>query len=140
MKRWTKLFLALLLPLASTWVQAQTNDLPAIDTILKRVREKAQQEQFNDRRFVSRYSFVRTRTTRELDYKGHLKKEQTKQSRSTPRIVPATYNVPAGLRASAPSAQGNQVSQTSAKSQDKPYDKSDFSLDEDLMGRFDYKV
>src|SRR5436190_7724232 len=130
MKRWIHILAVLLLPLASSWGQAHTNDLPAVDAVLKRVREKAQGEQLNDRRFVSRYSFVRTRTNRELDYKGRLKKQQTKQSRNTPRIVPATYNVPAGLRASSPASEGERLSQAAAKSQDKTFEKSDFSLDE----------
>ena len=64
---------------------AEDETLPGIDTVLKRVRMMANQEQGNDRLFRSRYAFVQTTATRELDSKGRIKKNDRTETRNNPR-------------------------------------------------------
>src|SRR5437899_2268897 len=71
--------------------QAQDEALPPIDVILKHVRTMANHEQGNERLFRSHYAFVQVRTTRELDGKGRLRKEDTSQTRNNPSVVPASF-------------------------------------------------
>src|SRR6267143_1364724 len=111
MKQWVRILTVLALWLASAWGYGQSTDLPSTATVLERVREKAKHEPANDRSFRSRYAFVRTKTTRELDSKGRVKKQQTKESRNNPAIIPAAYNLPPGPPAPTPS-RGKQPSQT----------------------------
>src|SRR5258706_6614455 len=135
--QWLRPFAVLALCLLASWSRGQSADIPSAGAVLGLVLEKAKHEPANDRSFRSRYAFVRTRTTREIDSKGRVKKQQTKQGRNNPRIIPAAYDVPAGPPAPA-SARGKQ--QVPPKSQDQAFEKHEFQLDEELLGRFDIKV
>ncbi len=110
------------------------DNLPSIEAVLKHVRTMAPQEQGNDRMFRSRYSFVRTRTTRELDSSGRIKKQQTRQSRNNPAIVPTSYIIPAQPAPTAATPESQQ------KNQPKAFEKNEFVLNDDLLNRFSFKV
>jgi hypothetical protein len=113
-----------------------TKDLPSIETVLQHVRTMAPQEQSNDALFRSRYSFVRKRTTRELDAKGNIKKQQTKESRNNPPFKPASYHVPVQPAA----ANTNDVPKQPRKTEPRAFERNEFVLNEDLLSRFDFAV
>ena len=137
---------------------AEDETLPGIDTVLKRVRMMANQEQGNDRLFRSRYAFVQTTATRELDSKGRIKKNDRTETRNNPRIVPASFNRPApsanpaggdhslsprdttaGRTKTVPMAPVADSSNND-ESDSKPFEKEEFAINDDLLSRFDFAV
>ena len=130
MRRWCHILAVFAAATLASSVSAQETNLPPVATILEKVMEKAKQENTNDRHFRTRYHYVRTRTTRELDSKGRVKKEQTKQSRNNPATVPTSQASPALIPAAS-------VTQTN---QSKGFDKNDFILNPDLLSRFDFTL
>src|SRR5207253_322201 len=110
---------------------AQDQTLPSIDVILKHVRTMANHEQGNDRLFRSRYAFVEVRTMRQLDSKGRVRKEDSKQTRNSPSVVPAAFKTQS--REGGPSS-GNQ------DASDKPFETDEFAINDDLLSRFDFSV
>ena len=111
-------------------------ELPSIETVLQHVRTMAPQEKSNDAVFRSHYSFVRKRTTRELDAKGNVKKQQTKESRNNPAVVPASYHVPVQPAA----ATTKDMPEQQRKTEPRAFERNEFVLNEDLLSRFDFKV
>jgi len=122
--------------------EPDTNSLPKVEDVLKRVLERAQVEVRNDRDFKSRYAYTRTKVTEYRNSQGKLKNRQEKRSESnpTPPVLPAAYE---------PSpAQANEDSLTTGKElrQDangdvkgKPFTKSDFPITDDLLKRFRFE-
>jgi len=110
---------------------AEDENLPSIDVVLKHVRTMANHEQGNDRLFRSRYAFVQVRTMRELDGKGRLRKEDSKQTRNNPSVVRAAFKTQG--REAAPSS-GNQ------DASDKPFETDEFAINDELLSRFDFSV
>ena len=113
--------------------RAQDETLPSIDLILKHVRTMANHEQGNDRLFRSRYAFVQVRTTRELDGKGRVRKEDSKQTRNNPSVRPAAFKTATQSREAGPSS-GNK------EATDKPFETDEFAINDDLLSRFDFSV
>src|SRR3954462_11199839 len=126
-----------------------TGDLPSVEAVLQHVRTMAPQERSNDAAFRSRYAFVRTRTTRELDSGGKIKKEKTKESRNNPAPLPGpnpgptikrvVYQVPVQQPAAAAEPQAAAPA-ASQKNQPSAFDKNEFVLNDDLISRFDFRV
>src|SRR5881396_1625220 len=79
--------------------RAQDTNLPPVASILQKVVESSKQEHANDRNFRASYSYLRTRTNRELDAKGQVKKEETKQARNNPVVRSVSYLQPAPVAA-----------------------------------------
>ena len=134
MKRWLYTLIVLGATLAIT-TNAQETNLPPVDILLDQVLQRAKQEHANDRHFKTRYAYVRTRIKREFDGKGHVKKEETKQSRNNPVVVPTSYNPTPTV--ATPISQTNQP-QTAASN--RSFDKNDFILNKDLLKRFDFTL
>jgi hypothetical protein len=118
---------------SATW--AAGGDFPSIDTVLEHVRQAAKQESANDRNFRARYAFVRIKTNRELDGKGRVKKEETKRNQNNP-VVSRTSYVPPSTRV-ATAAIGPA---TPPKPANQAFDKSDFTLSDDLFKRFNFTI
>jgi len=137
---------------------AQDETLPSVDFALKHIRMMANQEQGNDRLFRLRYAFVQTTTTRELDAKGRLKKNDTVKNRNNPHIVPASFNRSApsadpaggdhslsprdtagGRTKTVPMAPAAGSSKDD-ESDSKPFEKEEFAINDDLLSRFDFTV
>lgn len=135
---------------------AQDEPLPSTDYVLNHIRVMANQEQGNDKLFRARYAFVQVTTSRELDAKGRLKKDDTVRNRNNPHIVPASFNRSAAntdplddnsrsprdtavARKKAASAPGPAPANTE-ESDSKPFEKDEFALNDDLLGRFDFSV
>lgn len=111
---------------------AQDENLPSIDVVLEHVSTMANHEQGNDRLFRSRYSFVQVRTMRELDGKGRVRKEDSKQTRNNPSVRPAAFKT-TQKRDAGPSS-GNQ------ETSDKPFETDEFAINDDLLNRFDFSI
>jgi len=118
--------------------RAETRDFPPIQTVLQRVRESSRSELQNDRFFRARYAFVQTKTTRELDGSGKIKKQSIRQSRNNPGFVPASYAPP--TKSGRATANERQPAQKPSNSQAEGFDKSEFSLNDDLLNRFAYTI
>src|SRR3954452_5958936 len=123
-----------LIPLAG---RAEDTPLPPVQTVLARVRESSRRELQNDRLFQSRYAFLRTKTSRELDSDGKVKKENTRRSRNRPGIVAARYVPPGKSPATAPRS---QPAQKPPNTQSDAFDKSEFALNDDLLNRFEFTI
>jgi hypothetical protein len=124
---------------------SSTGDLPSIETVLQHVRTMAPQERGNDAAFRSRYAFVRTRTTRELDSDGKIKNEKTKESRNNPGPLPGPNAGPAVKRVvyQLPVQPVTAEAPAPATAQQNPpraFDKNEFVLNDDLIGRFNFRV
>jgi len=106
--------------------------VPSAEVILEHVRTMAPQERGNDQLFRTRYAFVRTRTTREIDSSGRVKKQRTKESRNNPGLVPASFNLS--------SERVQATGETTQTNQPKAFEREEFALNDDLLSRFDFKV
>lgn len=134
-------------------VPAHETNLPPAASILQKVLENSKQEHANDRNFRSSYSYLRTRTNRELDSKGEVKKQETKQSRNNPVVRSVSFVQPGpvaaalvytNLDAQSPRAtvrrpEARPVAAAQA-GQNRAFEKNDFILNEDLLNRFDFTV
>lgn len=112
--------------------------LPPVETVLKKVVERAKDEDANDLNFRNRYSFMRVRITEELNAKGKVTKHEEKKGFNNPPLTPAVVSVPmvrTTLAAPAPAASG-----TRTNLQGKAFDKKDFMLDQEMINRFEFKV
>ena len=117
--------------------------LPTIETVLQRVADQAVKEDENTRAFRERYAYTRTRVTEYRNAKGEVRKREEKKGENDPlqkaraaRLQPVV--------AKTPRAQGvntNQpVSETHSNVRGKAFKKSDFVLNDDLIGRFEFAV
>jgi hypothetical protein len=153
MRRYWRCLLALATLILPASAPAQETNLPTAASILQKVLETSKHEHANDRSFRTSYSYLRTRTNRELDSKGQVKKEETKQSRNNPVVRSVSFVQPApvvaGLvqtnadaqspRAAVRRPEARPVAATQ-NGQNRAFEKSDFILNEDLLNRFDFTL
>lgn len=118
--------------------ESETNSLPKVDDVLKRVLERAQVEGRNDREFKSRYSYTRTKVTEYRNSQGKVRNRQEKRSESNPAppVLPAAYQ---------PSpAEANEDSLTTQDAngdvKGRPFKKSDFPVTDDMLKRFRFEL
>ena len=140
MKRRTQAVLLVLSSLLASGTHGDEAPLPSIETVLQHLRVMANQEQGNEGLFRFRYAFVQTRATRELDAKGRVKKQSTKETRNTPAFVATAYNIPLSSRSSAAPDSASQNSQPRQEAEAKPFEENDFVLNDDLLSRFEMTV
>lgn len=119
---------------------ASSTNFPPIETVLERVTQNARKEQIHDRQFRAHYAFVRTKTTRELDAKGRVKNQRSKESRNNPGIIPASYSPQPGQPAQVPRPRGKQPPQPMPKKQPQAFERNEFVLSADLLSRFDFTL
>ncbi len=139
--------LAVALLLAATMSLPAVNNsepaLPPIETVLKRVAAQAEKEDQNTQEFRQRYAYTRTRVTEYRNSKGEVKKREEKKGRNDPQpkavVAPVQPVVAKPVRTD--SAKSNQpVSDSHSNVRGKAFKKTDFVLDEDLIGRFVFTV
>src|SRR5262249_162040 len=108
--------------------RGETNQFPAIPMILSNIAHNATLEQASERAFKARYSYLRTRVTREYDGKGRVTKETTKINPNNPTVATASYT----------RVITNVVENTSPPKNNKgpAFEKSDFVLNDELFRRF----
>jgi hypothetical protein len=135
------LLLATPLPLLSESVSAPP--LPSVATVLKRVARQTEQESDNDRAFNQRYGYTRTKVTEYRNGKGDLKKREEKKIANQPSFVPAVSRAqPAGPAREPSVSVGKSEAVTDATSnvRGKAFEKKDFSINDDLLGRFEFDL
>ena len=136
MKGQIEILLAVLFAVVASGTRAAADDFPSINTVLKHVREAAKQEQANERNFRTRYAFVRTKTNRELDGKGRVKKEETKRNQNNPVVSRTSYVTPSTKVATPAIGPATPP----PKNPNQAFDQSDFALTDDLFSRFDFTI
>ena len=128
-----------LVALTNPFTQASSQPMPPIESVLKQVIAKAENEQDNDRQFRKRYAYTRTKVTEYLDAKGQLKRRQEKTGRNVPRqfrpAVPSD-NSSATNRNSPPLTRPDKDRNIERRE----FEKSDFALDGDLLNRFQFTL
>jgi hypothetical protein len=117
--------------------------LPTVETVLKRVVENSEQENERDHAFNQRYSYTRTRAMEFRNSKGELKKREERKSRNTPAAVPVAYctqPAEAGAEGEKEARKSGPVTETNSNVRGKAFEKKDFSLNDDLLARFEFTM
>jgi len=117
--------------------------LPSVATVLRRVVDQTEKESDNERAFNQRYGYTRTKVTEYRNAKGDFKKREEKKIANHPSGVPVAYRAqPAG-----PTPEPNlgeekseAVTEASSNVRGKAFEKKDFSINDDLLGRFEFDL
>ncbi len=123
------ILVALAVPLSLPAETTNAVPLPTVDEVLRRLSVQAAKEADAERAFNQRYSYTRTRVTECRNNKGELKKREEEKSKHKPAIPPIE---PVGR---APSGEAS-VAQASDEAQGRRYKRKDFSINDELLGRF----
>jgi hypothetical protein len=127
-----------LVALTNPLTQLSSQPLPALESILKQVLAKAENEQDNDRQFRRRYAYTRTRVTEYRDAKGQLKRRQEKTGRNAPR---PDRPVSGPERSDTNRNSSSLTRPPNARNvEGRAFEKSDFVLDADLVTRFQFTL
>jgi hypothetical protein len=113
--------------------------LPSLETVLKRVAAQAEKEGENDRAFKQHYAYTRTKVTEYRNAKGDLKKREEKKNVNDPHAAPPKFDSqPTVARTRSPKdTEGKDaVTDTHSNVRGKAFEKKDFSLNDDLLNRF----
>jgi len=117
--------------------------LPSVATVLKRVADQTEKESDNERAFNQRYGYTRTKVTEFRNAKGDLKKREEKKIANHPSAVPVAYRAqPAGPTPEPNLGEEKSEAVTDARSnvRGKAFEKKDFSINDDLLGRFEFDL
>jgi hypothetical protein len=114
------------------FAQTALPELPASDTIVERVLERARLEEAEQQVFKQCYAYTRTQVTEFRNGEGELKN----------RKVRTRTNDPAKVLHGRVAGPGKQQSPADPQSHNrgKAFEKSDFPLSADLLGRFDFTL
>jgi len=133
------LLLAAPLPLLSESISDPP--LPSVATVLKRVARQTEKESDNDRAFNQRYGYTRTKVTEYRNAKGDLKKREEKKIANNPPAAPVAYRTrPAGPVPEPNGGADKSGAIKDANVRGKAFEKKDFSLNDDLLGRFEFDL
>ena len=117
--------------------------LPPVASVLKRVADQTEKESDNERAFNQRYGYTRTKVTEFRNAKGDLKKREEKKIANHPSAVPLAYRAqPTGPRPEPNWGEEKSEAVTDASSnvRGKAFEKKDFSINDDLLGRFEFDL
>lgn len=114
--------------------------LPSVDFVLKRVVERSENEEANERSFKQSYTYTRTKITEHRNADGALRKREAKTSEHVPKPAPAQpppeRPTPAEVRLQSPKEAGGHESNARGKA----FDRKDFALDDELLSRFQFTL
>jgi len=117
--------------------------LPPLDVVLKRVVERAEKEDENDRLFDQAYGYTRVKITEFRNVKGELKKNERNESRHDPHAVPPqpqSQRLATKLHSPKDTPQNPRTSDTDTRMRGRAVDRKDLRLDDDLLGRFTFTI
>src|SRR6266480_4434279 len=146
MKTILKTLLGLTLVGISTRLPAQIvakPPLPSAESVLRRVVENSEKENDNDRLFGQRYSYTRTKVTEYRDSKGELRKRELKKSANNPAVVSVAnpaQPVMSKPESSRDATRSDAVTDTHSNVRGKAFEKRDFTLNDDLLSRFQFTL
>ncbi len=139
-----KLAVAVLLAAPVSLPAASTNaPLPAFESVLQHVLQRAKDEGDNDHAFDERYRYARTKVTEFRNSAGQLKKREANTSMHVPAPAAPAPATPAPASAAAPQSAPEQTeaaSDTHSNVRGQQIKKSDFLLNEDLVSRFEFTM
>ena len=117
--------------------------LPPVATVLERLVERSEHQSNNDGAFNQQYGYTATKVIEYRNSKGAVKKREEKSS----RIIPSTHPAAAKPPAVAPQAESiragpgsRSVTETNSTGRGRAFERKDFSLNDDLLGRFQFAV
>jgi len=117
--------------------------LPPLAAVLKAVARQTEKESENERAFNQRYDYTRTKVTEYRNGNGELKNREEKIIANNPSAVPVAYRTPPIQSRTEPNPGGEKneaVSETHSNVRGKAFEKKDFSLNDDLLGRFQFDL
>ncbi len=119
----------------------ETDALPAVEEVLKRVLNQVDREEANEQMFKQSYRYTRSRKTEFKNAKGEVKKTEAKTGTNDPfkrRAAAANKTRPT----STPKAddEDSAPSETKTNVKGKAFEKSDFPLGDELIKRFDFTL
>ena len=108
--------------------------LPAVNTLLARVLERAGSEEKNDRGFQSHYAYKRSKLTEERNAQGRVEKRHQSDSPHVP--------TPAQTAAESKPLPGvaKMDPQSNRNSTKRPMDRKDFPLNQELLDHFRFTI
>lgn len=118
-------------------------NLPSTDFVLKRVIERAEKEEENDRLFDSNYSYTRIKITQYRNVEGELKKNERKESHHDPLAQTASQQPQRAvtrLHSPKDTPTNPHLNETESRVRGKAVERKDFRLDEDLLSRFTFTL
>ncbi|HKS35666.1 MAG TPA: hypothetical protein VJW76_00650 [Verrucomicrobiae bacterium] len=141
--KWSVVAMLVLGDHASVRAELETNSLPKVDDLLKRVLERAQEEVRNDREFKARYAFTRTKVREYRNSQGKLKSRQEKriESNPPPQVLPVAYEPsPADANEDSITAGKELRQDPNGDVKGQPFKKSDFPVTDELLKRFRFEL
>lgn len=138
--------ITLVLSITRCFVSAEepaTTSLPPLDTVLKQIAARADTEDAGNEAFKQHYFYVRTKVSEYRNSSGDLKKRETKAGTNNPALMVPLLRPQSSVTNRSPDKpkQGDEpVSDTHSNVKGKALDRKDFSLNQDLLGRFDFKL
>ena len=124
--------------------QAAVEALPTADEVIKRAVERSEKEAQNDIDFKKRYYFVRNKLTEIRNLEGELKKSDPRISTNYPTKVvaaPATEPEEVVKTVVVRSPKDERFASSGAgKATARKFDKNQFQFNDDLVGRYDFKM
>lgn len=119
--------------------------LPAVEDIIKKAVKRSEVEAQNDINFKQHYYFVRSKLTEIRNFEGELKKSDSRISTNYPNKVvvapkPETESdEPQATVVRSP--KDEQLASSGAKkAAARKFDKNQFQFNDDLVGRYDFKM
>ena len=113
--------------------------LPAVETVLKRVLEKVEKEEENERAFKQSYRYTRSKKTEFKNAKGDVKKSEARIKINDPLKPKPIAVTSKPVEKRVPQKDG-PVTETQTNVRGKAFEKSDFPLGDDLISRFDFTL
>ncbi len=147
MKSLHRLFVAgvVMCLLNSFCVNAAEEVLPKVEDIIKNAVKRSEVESQNDIDFKQRYYFVRSKLTEIRNFEGELKKSDSRISTNYPtKAVVAPMPVTGSDQTQATVVRspkdGQLASSGAKKAAARKFDKNQFQFNDDLVGRYDFKL
>ncbi len=115
--------------------------LPKAEEVIKNAVTRSEVEAQNDIDFKQKYYFVRSKLTEIRNFEGELKKSDSRISTNYPAkkiVVPEPE--PAGTPAVRSPKAGQLASAGANKAAARKFDKNQFQFNDDLVGRYDFKM
>lgn len=138
------LFVALVLGShPSALAESETNSLPKVEDVLKRVLERVRVEGRNDREFKERYTFTRNKVTEHRNSRGKVRNREDRRIENNPatQVLPVAYEAsPVGANEDTSTAGKELRQDANGAVKGKAFENGDFPLSDDLLKRFRFTV
>jgi hypothetical protein len=131
--------------LGSSFNCAGDESLPKPEDIIKSAVKRSEVEAQNDIDFKQRYYFVRSKLTEIRNFEGELKKSDLRVSTNyPPKVIVAPKPKPETEPVAMPVVRSPKAEQLASSGANKAvarkFDKNQFQFNDDLVGRYDFKL